>query len=105
MAVPRSFEVELETVTPMWTGGAALQSELRSPAMRGSLRQWLRCLLGGVLGEALPPLRAVEAAVFGSTEQASNVVVRVRGAPQIADALSERKALPGLAYTYWNVIQ
>jgi CRISPR-associated protein Cmr1 len=105
MAIPRSLEVELETVTPMWTGGANLMAELRSPSMRGSLRAWFRALVGGVLGENLAELRAAENAVYGSTSQSSSVVVRLRGNPQIGDALGERTALPGVAFLFWTIIQ
>src|SRR5690242_17863116 len=104
MAFPRALEIELETVGPMWTGGADLQAELRAPSLRGALRNWLRALLGGTLGEALPALRAAETAVFGNTSQGSSLIVRMRGRPQIGDALGERAALPGLAYALWTII-
>ena len=48
----------------LWTGGASLQPELRAPAMRGCLRVWLRALIGGVLGENLATLRAIETAIY-----------------------------------------
>ncbi|GIW52286.1 MAG: hypothetical protein KatS3mg081_1641 [Gemmatimonadales bacterium] len=74
--------LNLETVTPLFLGGADPSGapELRAASVRGALRFWLRALLGGVIGDdrqLLPDLRPAESAVFGSTDSASPVVVRV----------------------------
>ncbi len=74
------LQITLETVTPLFLGGADPRGapELRAASVRGALRYWLRALLGGVLGDSdLNALRQAESAVFGSTESASPVVVRV----------------------------
>lgn len=80
------LRVALETVTPLFLGGADPRGtpELRAASVRGALRFWLRALLGGILGDQnLESLRAAEAAVFGSTDKgASPVVVRIVGSPQ-----------------------
>lgn len=78
-----SLTVDLETVTPMFLGGADPRGEpeLRAASVRGALRFWLRALLGGALGDRnLADLRRAENEVFGSTETgASPVIVRVEG--------------------------
>ena len=74
-------EVTLETVTPLFLGGADPrgQPELRVPSLRGALRFWLRALLAGSLGDdRLDALRERESAVFGSTKGASNVELRIK---------------------------
>ncbi len=75
-------ELRLETVTPLFLGGAEQQPELRPASLRGALRYWFRAMLGGVIGDdddALKELRRREAEVFGETERGSGVVVRLRG--------------------------
>ncbi len=77
----RSLTVTLETVTPMFLGGANSNGppELRAPSIRGVLRYWLRAILGGVIGDSnLMALWAMEEAVFGSTERGSPTVVQLR---------------------------
>jgi CRISPR-associated protein Cmr1 len=87
----KAIKVTLETVTPLFLGGADPRGEpeLRAASIRGALRFWLRALLGGVIGDdenALKALRQAEAAVFGSTDAgASPVVVRVTGNVRHAD--------------------
>ncbi len=69
----------LETVTPMFLGGADQQQpELRPASVRGALRYWLRAALGGVIGDNnLDTLRRLEAEVFGEMERGSAVVVKL----------------------------
>ncbi len=59
-----SLTVTLETVTPLFLGGADPRGapELRAPAFRGALRYWLRALVGAA-GEEL--MRQHEARLFG----------------------------------------
>jgi CRISPR-associated protein Cmr1 len=57
--------------------------ELRAPPFRGALRYWLRALLGGRYGADLEEVAKAERHVFGSTDVASPVVVRVRGQAQL----------------------
>lgn len=81
--MPQGFTkltVTLETVTPLFLGGANPRGapELRAPSFRGALRYWLRAALGGVIGDHnLDGLRRLESAVFGSTEFGSPVHVRL----------------------------
>lgn len=75
------IKATLETVTPLFLGGADPRGapELRAASVRGALRFWLRALLGGIIGDdKLNDLRKAESAVFGSTEGASPVVVRLQ---------------------------
>jgi CRISPR-associated protein Cmr1 len=81
----RTLTVTLETVTPLFLGGAEAQDrnkrpapELRPPAFRGALRYWLRAALGGVIGDNnLTGLHQLESAVFGSTDYGSPIRVRL----------------------------
>jgi len=73
--------VRLETVTPLFLAGAEPRGvpELRAASIRGALRFWFRALLGGVIGDTnLNALRKAESDVFGSTNSASPVVIRVQ---------------------------
>jgi CRISPR-associated protein Cmr1 len=71
-------ELTLETVTPLFLGGAEQQPELRPASVRGALRFWLRAALGGVIGDRdLKRLAQLESSVFGETEHGSAVVVRI----------------------------
>lgn len=75
----RKLQVTLEIVTPLFLGGANPRGEpeLRASSFRGVLRFWLRALLGGVLGNDTEKIFEHESKVFGSTEHASPVIVRV----------------------------
>ncbi|MCS7219862.1 MAG: type III-B CRISPR module RAMP protein Cmr1 [Anaerolineae bacterium] len=83
-----AITVTLETVTPMFLGGADPRGapELRASSFRGAMRYWLRAALGGVYGDdatGLVAVREAEARVFGSTETkwggASAIAIRVKG--------------------------
>jgi CRISPR-associated protein Cmr1 len=83
-----SWTVTLETVTPLFLGGADPRGapELRPPAFRGAMRYWLRAALGGVIEDNnLKALHDLESSVFGSTDFGSPIHVRLRsldGKPQ-----------------------
>ncbi|MFB3764876.1 MAG: type III-B CRISPR module RAMP protein Cmr1 [Methanotrichaceae archaeon] len=105
--------VTLETVTPLFLGGADPRGvpELRAPSFRGALRYWLRAALGGVVYD-VEAVRSAESAIFGSTEENAGgdsvVAVRITGRPsltiksysQIAEwnAKSGSYRKPGIAY-------
>ncbi len=101
----KSLEYELQTVTPLWMGGASFQPELRPPSVRGCLRFWLRALLGGALGQDIAAVQAAESAVFGSTARASTVSVRVAGVPQVGPCPASPETYPGVGYMYWSMFQ
>lgn len=97
--------LNLETVTPLFLGGADPRGEpeLRAASIRGALRFWLRALLGGVIGDSLDDLRKAESAVFGSTDGASPVVVRIHhsGALKTAPFSQLADGKPGIAYLFF----
>ena len=102
----------LKTVTPLFLGGANPRGapELRPTPFRGALRFWLRALLGGVLGDDVKALRDAEAKVFGSTERASSIVIRLQQPDQlprvtfsmIAERRGKRYNKPGIAYLFFS---
>ncbi len=80
----RRVTVELETVTPLFLGGADPRGkpELRPPAFRGAMRYWYRAVLGGVVGDNnLEGLRVLERKVFGDAEYGSPIAIQVRQKP------------------------
>ncbi|MFN4293822.1 MAG: type III-B CRISPR module RAMP protein Cmr1, partial [Thermoflexales bacterium] len=96
MSETLSLTVTLETVTPLFLGGANPRGapELRPPPFRGAMRYWLRAALGGVIGDQnLQSLNQLESSVFGSTEFGSPVHIRLR---LIGDRLrsQQKKILP-----------
>lgn len=71
MSVLKQFRVTLETVTPLFLGGAEPRSktpELRPPSIRGALRYWLRAIVGSVTGDNLAALKDAEMKVFGNAD-------------------------------------
>ncbi len=79
MGQAKTLTVTLETVTPLFLGGANPRDapELRAASMRGALRYWLRAASGGAIGDSnLAGLHALEEAVFGSTARASPIAVQ-----------------------------
>lgn len=111
------LKLELETVTPLFLGGAEPRGtpELRIPSFRGALRYWLRAVLGGVEGGDVDAVYKAESAVFGSTDEetggASSVSMRLTGVPRLQqvtytsltawDQNTRRFGLPGLAYLWF----
>lgn len=73
-------KVHLEKVTPLFLGGSNPRGEpeLCAPSFRGAMRFWLRALLGGVIGDDPKKIFKHESQVFGSTDHASPVVVRIK---------------------------
>lgn len=100
------LRLQVEIVTPLFLGGAdpRAEPELRGPSLRGAMRFWFRALLGGVVGGDLTRLRDEESRVFGSTEQASALGIRVKAdrlyTKNYSDLVKGRdgKPRPGLSY-------
>jgi len=107
----RELRVTLETVTPLFLGGADPRGapELRPPAIRGALRYWLRAILGGIIGDNdSPTLHRLESTVFGSADEnagsASAVVVRVTNERLSKPQKYTRSKPPtGRDYLYWSM--
>lgn len=102
----KRVEVTFETITPLFLGGVNPQGppELRPASIRGVLRWWLRARTGA-LGDGehavtLGDVRRGETGVFGETEQASPVIVRVQEPPgvDLNFVRPERSALNYLWY-------
>lgn len=77
----QQVRVQLETVTPLFLGGADPRGEpeLRPSAFRGAMRYWFRAALGGVIGDKnLDGLRTLEREVFGDAEYGSPVSIQVQ---------------------------
>ena len=109
----REFRLTLEIVTPLFSGGADPRGEpeLRVPSFRGALRFWFRALLGGVLDNDTQVILAKESGVFGSTESASPVAIRLRANKlatqsfsQLAQWDNKERAYqrPGVAYLFFS---
>lgn len=85
MSAPKEFRVTLETVTPLFLGGAEPRSdppELRASAFRGAMRYWFRATAGGVIGDHnLEGLHKLESALFGSQNSGSPIAIQVNGNP------------------------
>lgn len=106
MELVNKMNLQLETITPLWMGGAAYQPEFRPPSFRGLLRYWLRALLGCAFDDDLDSLRRAETAVFGDTQRASPVILRVDGPePETGSGAMSAEEWPGVAYMFWSPYQ
>ncbi len=69
---------ELEVVTPLFLGGAdGKTAELRPPSIRGAMRFWFRAMMGRIVGGDIKAMKELEADVFGDTDKASSVILRL----------------------------
>lgn len=105
MSILKEFRVTLETVTPMFLGGAEpkLKAEIRAPAFRGGMRYWLRALLGIQYANNISKIHEIEESVFGSTNQGSDVSIRAK---EISESVSFTTNFspdtdPGKNYLLW----
>lgn len=101
----RYLDLDLEAVTPLSIGGAARQAEIRPPSFRGTMRYWLRALLGGVFGPDLATISAVERAVFGYQAHASLVALRVLQGAAAAAMPPAGEEFPGVGYLLYSLYQ
>jgi CRISPR-associated protein Cmr1 len=97
--------VALETVTPMFLGGADPRGmpELRAPSFRGVMRYWWRALAGAYLDNNFEVLKQTETEIFGSTNKASPVIVQVKGKPRYFDLEQRADRTSGYNYLYWSL--
>ena len=105
MAPLRFMDLDLEIATPMMTGGADQNAELRPPSFRGVMRLWLRALAGGMLGDDVPRVRHLETAVLGGGHQGSPTALRALGEPARSRIPVNPQDFPGFAYMLWSVYQ
>ncbi|WP_322508683.1 type III-B CRISPR module RAMP protein Cmr1 [Anaerolinea sp.] len=111
----QQVKVQLETVTPLFLGGAYPRGEpeLRPPAFRGAMRYWFRAALGGVIGDSVKQIQAIEGELFGSTnaESESNVrasEVMLRLIPRSAfrsQSLQKKFEEVGKNYFFWSLFE
>ena len=84
--------LHLEVTTPLFNGGADPKQQgpsdsdagVRVPSLRGAMRFWFRALAGVVVGPDVQRLARVERRVFGSTEAASPVKLRIPRQPLLS---------------------
>jgi CRISPR-associated protein Cmr1 len=128
MSAPKEFRVTLETVTPLFLGGAEPRPlrdrmgmpELRPSAFRGVMRYWLRALLGGIYGDnKISVVKKIEGQVFGSAgdkniTQASPITLRIEAQkiapPEKYQKIKDKNGKPlrppaGRDYLYWSMDQ
>ena len=101
----RTLDLDLEVITPLMSGGAARQAEVRPPSLRGMMRYWLRALLGGIYGPSLPLVSAVEGGVFGHQSHTSPLALRVRRGAEAGELPPAGEAWPGLGYLLYSAYQ
>jgi len=124
-SILKEFRVTLETVTPLFLGGAESRPkeglggmpELRSPSFRGAMRYWFRALVGGIYGdEEQKSVQKAESLLFGSassnTGHASPVSIRIKNQklkpPQRYEKIKGPNGRPlfppaGRDYLYWSM--
>lgn len=106
------LELQLEVVTPMFGGGVRHDAHVkpadevtlvRGSSVRGQLRFWWRAMNPRRL-RTLGELRKAEAEVFGSPENAGDLVIAVREQPKVSEtkvlegAFGAVRGMDGIAY-------
>jgi CRISPR-associated protein Cmr1 len=93
------LQLSCEVVTPLFCAGADQQRpEIRPPSIRGAMRFWWRALHGAAVGNDIKALQQQESAVFGATEQASKVMVRVHPSELSIGQFDFRESLRYMGY-------
>ena len=95
----RLLELDVRVMTALYGGGAAARindgdDPFRIPSIRGQLRFWWRATIGGQYADEVT-LRAAEAAVWGDTERASRVRLRMISADRGTERLAEAAGADG----------
>ena len=88
-----TFQCKL--LTPLFMSGAKPEyAELRAPSIKGVTRWWFRAMMGGVLGDDTNQLRGLESMVFGNTDGASPISIRVRAIDPTPPRISPQPHFP-----------
>ncbi|MBV9228007.1 MAG: type III-B CRISPR module RAMP protein Cmr1 [Chloroflexi bacterium] len=95
------------------THGWDLQAEMRPPSLRGLMRYWLRAAVGGLLDTTTVSLDKViqfEQSVFGTTDQASAITLRIADVQQKAKQFrkgrsTSEKDINGRDYLLWSMAE
>lgn len=104
-----SITFNLETVTPLFLGGAdPTIAELRPPAFRGALRYWFRAIVGAYYWNNPAQLQAIESALLGDAGEngGSKVVLRLRQMPDplpSSPVYFDQEQDPGLSYLWFSM--
>lgn len=101
---PAWITLHLEVTTPLFNGGAdpvdkdGLRPEdeagIRPASLRGAMRFWFRALAGIVTGPDLRLLARIEHEVFGHTDHASPVRLRIPRQPEVTPPRGQHAFLP-----------
>ncbi|MBE9168825.1 type III-B CRISPR module RAMP protein Cmr1 [Pleurocapsales cyanobacterium LEGE 06147] len=101
-----SITFDLETVTPLFLGGAdPTKAELRPPAFRGALRYWFRAIAGINYLDNPHKLQQLESSIFGDTNSSSNIVLRLSQLPnnlELDTVNLNQSRNPGLSYLWFS---
>lgn len=99
--------LELETLTPLFLGGAGRQADARDASLRGAVRWWLRALLGGVLWNLLEYDRlkrtaTIESELLGAMDFASpfRLHLTIHGEPVKAGDMTKQDVSAYNRYAY-----
>ncbi len=80
--------LRMQVTTPLFNGGVDPGDDggvgVRVPSIRGALRFWFRALAGRAIGPDLRGLARVERQVFGGTDAASPVKLRIPSQPPVS---------------------
>ena len=102
-----SIAFDLETVTPLFLGGAdPAIAELRPPAFRGALRYWFRALVGAYHSNNFGELKRIESTLLGDTSNSSSIILRLSNFPaelELDSMQLSQKQYPGLSYLWFSL--
>ncbi len=111
----QKITVTLETVTPLFLGGADARGEpeLRPPAFRGAMRYWLRAALGSSLGGTnSQELYKRESNVFGGAANDDGGIASAVNVRLLPILLKEKQQFPqkispntGYGYLFWSLAE
>jgi CRISPR-associated protein Cmr1 len=100
-----SISFELETITPLFLGGAEqTEAELRPPAFRGVLRYWFRAMAASLV--SLNKVKEWENKIFGTTDAGGKVIIRVQAEEFVSTKFMKRdRELNGINYLFFSMYQ
>jgi len=106
----RTLKATFKIVTPLFMSGSDQTiAELRPPSLKGVIRFWWRALAYSRLDGNVEELSRQEAALFGSTEQVSSILIRISTTRKQAMTEVETvhpilKNLPGARYLGYGLM-
>lgn len=106
----KTLEADFRIVTPLFMSGADQAiAELRPPSIKGVIRFWWRTLTYSRFNEDLSQLAEQESELFGSTEQAASIIIRISSQSKTATTQKNAthqsfKALTGARYLGYGLM-